>query len=190
MLYLGIDKVYDIPHNNILFSSDYKNNVYEIARSKVLSEDPSVYIQNAIATDKTLAPEGKSTIYILVPVANNTSKINWETEKERFREKVLNICETKGGLTDLKKHIVCEKMITPYDWENTYNVYNGATFNLAHNIGQMLVFRPHNKFEDIQNCYIVGGGTHPGSGLPTIYESARISSEYILKENNLSYNGK
>jgi len=27
-----------------------------------------------------------------------------------------------------------------------------------------------------------GGGTHPGSGLPTIYESARISSNLICRQ--------
>ena len=70
MLYLGVDKVYeDVPHHNIIFSPDYKNNVEEIAEKLVLSEEPSIYIQNASTTDPTLAPEGHSTIYILVPIA-------------------------------------------------------------------------------------------------------------------------
>ena len=46
----------------------------------------------------------------------------------------------------------------------------------------MLCFRPHNRFEEVGRCYIVGGGTHPGSGLPTIYESARISSDLIASD--------
>ena len=164
---------------NILFAVDYKKNVTEISKTKVLSEDPSVYFQNACRTDPTLAPKGKSTIYVLVPVANNTANIDWEKEKDRFREKVINICEKKGGLKDLHKHIEVEKIISPADWEKDKFVYLGATFNLAHNVRQMLVFRPHNRFEDIRNCYLVGGGTHPGSGLPTIYESGRITSECI-----------
>jgi phytoene desaturase len=63
--------------------------------------------------------------------------------------------------------------------KNTYNVYIGATFNLAHTFRQLLYFRPRNKFEELEHCYLVGGGTHPGSGLPTIYESARISSNLL-----------
>ncbi|MBP7462598.1 MAG: hypothetical protein KBA26_15040 [Candidatus Delongbacteria bacterium] len=55
----------------------------------------------------------------------------------------------------------------------------GATFNLGHTMSQMLYFRPRNKFEEIGHCCLVGGGTHPGSGLPTIYESARISANLI-----------
>ena len=34
----------------------------------------------------------------------------------------------------------------------------------------MLHLRPRNRFEDLDGVYLVGGGTHPGSGLPVIYE--------------------
>jgi phytoene desaturase len=178
---LGVDKLYDVPHHNIIFSPDYRNNVNEISDRMVLSEDPSIYIQNACISDPGLAPEGHSTIYILVPIANNRSNINWDNVKERYREKVIDIAEKRGGLTDLRKHIVTEKIITPSQWESEHFVYRGAVFNLAHGISQMLILRPHNEFEEIENCYLVGGGTHPGSGLPTIYESGRISAGLILK---------
>jgi phytoene desaturase len=29
---------------------------------------------------------------------------------------------------------------------------------------------------------LVGGGTHPGSGLPVIFESARISARLLLED--------
>lgn len=180
MLYLGIDKVYDIPHHNIIFSSDYKNNVAEIADKKIISPDPSVYIQNATITDKSLSPKNKSTMYVLVPVPNNTSHIDWEKEKDAFRLKILDILEQKAGLTDIRQHIEVERIVTPLDWENEMAVYNGAVFNLGHNISQMLYFRPHNRFQEFDSCYLVGGGTHPGSGLPTIFESGRITSDLIM----------
>ena len=47
---------------------------------------------------------------------------------------------------------------------------------------QMLAFRPRNKFEELEKCWLVGGGTHPGSGLPIILESARITANGILKQ--------
>ena len=59
-------------------------------------------------------------------------------------------------------------------------IYRGATFNLAHNLGQMLHLRPRNRFEEFDRMYLVGGGTHPGSGLPVIYSSARITSDLLL----------
>ena len=39
----------------------------------------------------------------------------------------------------------------------------------------------------LDNCYLVGGGTHPGSGLPTIYESARISSNLICRKYGIPF---
>lgn len=181
MLYLGVDKKYAEPHHHIIFAKDYKTNIGDIGAGR-LSEDFSFYVQNASVTDETLAPPGKSAVYVLVPVPNNFSNINWEEQKGVFRGKVLAAVEKRTGMKDLSDHIEAEKVITPDDWARDYNVFNGATFNLAHNIGQMLYFRPHNKFEELDNCYLVGGGTHPGSGLPTIYLSAMISAGLILKK--------
>ncbi len=182
MLYLGVDKVYhDLPHHTIVFAKDYKKNVEDIFKSLNLSEDTSVYIRNATPLDPTAAPNGKSGLYILVPVANNKSKIDWKKEKDAFRERVLDILESRTPLKDLREHIVAERIITPDDWEQDANVFLGATFNLAHTLDQMLYLRPHNKFEELDHCYLVGGGTHPGSGLPTIYESARIAANMISR---------
>jgi phytoene desaturase len=71
-------------------------------------------------------------------------------------------------MKDVRQHIEVEHAITPADWETDYSVYRGATFNLARNTGQMVYFRPMNKFEELDHCYLAGGGTHLGSGLPTV----------------------
>ena len=75
-----------------------------------------------------------------------------------------------------------EKIITPSNWEHDFEIYRGATFNLAHNLTQMLHLRPRNRFEDLAGVYLVGGGTHPGSGLPVIFESAKISSRLLMND--------
>ncbi|MGP1906566.1 phytoene desaturase family protein [Metabacillus sp. JX24] len=182
MIYLGLDKKYDLPHHTIVFSEDYKRNVEEITKTLKLSGDPSIYIQNAAATDDTLAPEGKSALYILAPVPNNFSNIDWEQHQEEFRELVFETLERKTQFKNLRNHIETEKIITPKNWEEDILVYKGATFNLGHQLTQMMVLRPHNKFEELNNCWLVGGGTHPGSGLPTILESARITTNAIMDE--------
>jgi len=178
MLYLGVEKEYAAPHHNIVFANDYRSNINDITQGR-LSGDFSFYVQNPCVTDKTLAPHGKSTVYVLVPVPNNLSGIDWDKEKKGFRKKVLDAVENRTSMEDISDHIEIEKTISPREWENDYNVYKGATFNLAHNIRQMLYFRPHNRFDELENCYLVGGGTHPGSGLPTIYLSSMISAGLI-----------
>lgn len=182
MLYLGVNKRFDLPHHTIWFAKDYRKNVEEITKTKLMSEDPSIYIQNAVVTDQTVAPKGKSTLYILVPVPNNMSGIDWSEKAGPFRDMILNMVADKLGVKDMWEYIEEERMITPADWERDIHVYKGATFNLGHQLSQMLVFRPRNKFEELDHCWLVGGGTHPGSGLPIILESARITANGILQQ--------
>ena len=187
MLYLGLDTVYDLPHHTIVFAKDYRTNIRNIFNNKILSQDFSFYVHNASMTDASLAPPSKSALYVLIPMPNNDSGIDWQAQCQLMREQALDTLGTRLGLTNIRERIECEKMITPQSWESDENVYKGATFSLSHKFSQMLYWRPHNRFEELDNCYLVGGGTHPGSGLPTIYESARISSNLISKKHQVAF---
>jgi len=183
MLYLGLDTLYDEPHHLIIFADDYRTNITDIITGDRLSGDMSIYVRNASITDPTIAPPGHSAIYVLVPVPNNASGFQWNDEQTAiYREKVLTRIEERTSMKDLRSHIKAERIITPTEWEERHSIFLGATFNLGHTISQMLYFRPRNRFEEVGRCYLVGGGTHPGSGLPTIYESARISANLIGKD--------
>ncbi len=180
MIYLGLSKKYDIPHHNIFFSADYKKNVGQIFEGKEIPEDPSFYIQNASVTDPSLAPEGKSAVYVLVPVPNlQGTDFDWEIEGKRLRDQVISLIKERSEMKDIEDHIEVERIVTPRGWERDALVHNGAVFNLAHSLDQMLYLRPHNRLEGFENVYLVGGGTHPGSGLPTIVESGRIAAALI-----------
>lgn len=181
MMYLGVEGRFDQPHHLIHISKDYERNLDDIENRHVLSDDPSFYVQNASVTDSTLAPAGKSTLYLLAPVTHRTDNVDWEKEKAGFREKLLDHVE-QAGYSGLADRICYEKVLTPADWENRYEIYKGATFNLAHGLDQMLHLRPRNRFEEFDGMYLVGGGTHPGSGLPVIFESSRISSRLLLED--------
>ncbi len=182
MMYLGIDGCYDnLPHHTIYTADDYASNLADIEAHHRLTEDSSFYVQNASVTDGTLAPPGMSTLYVLAPVSQHHANINWTAERSRFRANLFRQLR-KIGLENLESRIRFEKIVTPEDWESQYSVYRGATFNLAHSLDQMLHLRPRNRFEDLAGVYLVGGGTHPGSGLPVIYESSRISSRLVLAD--------
>lgn len=184
MIYLGIDGRYDhLPHHTIYTSNDYIGNLQDIEVNGRLSPDPSFYVQNASITDDTMAPKSQSTLYILAPVPNNRFGIDWKAESPRFRQLLLNQLR-KVGVHDVESRIRFEKVVTPNDWQANYAVYEGATFNLAHNLMQMLHLRPKNRFDELDGVYLVGGGTHPGSGLPVIYESARITTRLLLQDWN------
>ncbi len=185
MMYLGIDGTFDLPHHSIHIAADYERNLHEVENEHVLSADPSFYVQNASVTDATLAPRGMSALYVLAPVTHQHPNVDWSKERERFRALMFKQI-AKAGFTDVESRIRFERIITPDDWDQKYEIHQGATFNLAHSLDQMLHLRPHNRFEDLDGVYLVGGGTHPGSGLPVIFESARISSRLLLADLGLA----
>ncbi len=182
MMYLGIEGRYDdVAHHTIYLAKDYKQNLKDIENLHQLSAEPSFYVQNASITDPTLAPRGHSTLYVLLPVTHEVGDISWARETDRFRSLALQQIE-KIGITDLQGRIRTEKIITPTGWREEFDLHKGATFSMAHSLSQMLHLRPHNRFEDVRGMYLVGGGTHPGSGLPVIFQSARISSRLLLED--------
>ncbi len=183
MLYLGIEgTIPDLEHHTIFLAEDYRRNIREIEEGRVPPGDPSVYVQNACVTDPALAPPGHSTLYVLIPVGNRVGDgIDWEAQKQSYRALALKRLE-RLGIHDIEKRIRFERIMTPTDWEADLDVFRGATFNLAHSLRQMLHFRPRNRFEDLEGVYLVGGGTHPGSGLPVIFESARITSKLMASD--------
>lgn len=185
MMYLGVDGQFDLPHHTIYISKDYARNLDEIENQHVLSEDPSFYVQNASVTDPSLAPEGQSALYVLAPVTHQHPNVDWSKEQPRFRKLLLGKL-AQAGYEDIERRIRYERLITPDDWDQRYEIHKGATFNLSHSLDQMLHLRPRNRFEDLDAVYLVGGGTHPGSGLPVIFESARISSRLLLQDLGLA----
>jgi phytoene desaturase len=187
MIYAAVEGSYNLPHHTIHISENYERNLDEIENQHILSADPSFYVQNPCTTDPTLAPKGKSALYLLAPVSHQHPNIDWSRETKRFRDLLVKQA-AKAGYTDLERRITFERVITPDDWDVSYEIHQGATFNLSHSLGQLLHLRPRNRFEDLDGLYLVGGGTHPGSGLPVIFESARISTDLLLKDLGLETN--
>ncbi len=181
MMYLGVEGEFNLPHHTIHISDQYEQNLDDIENRHVLSEEPSFYVQNACVTDRTLAPKGHSSLYVLAPVTHQHPNVDWARERDRYRALMLRQIR-KAGYEIKPEQIRYERIITPEDWDTRYEIYRGATFNLAHTLDQMLHLRPRNRFEEFDGLYLVGGGTHPGSGLPVIFESARISSRLLLRD--------
>lgn len=184
MLYLGLDRPFpELAHHTVALSSEYLDNIREIERGE-LPRRPSLYLQNPAVSDPSMAPAGGSALYLLVPMPHLQPGQDWQALAPQVRRQALDRVK-ELGLGDLEPHIRWERMVTPQDWKDSFAVHRGATFNLAHDFGQMLLFRPRNRFSKA-GVYLVGGGTHPGSGLPVIFESARISSALLAEDFGLA----
>ncbi len=186
MLYLGLEgDLPELPHHTIYLAEDYRRNLAEIEAGEAPGA-PSFYVQNACLTDPGLAPPGHSTLYMLVPVGHRVGEgLDWEAIKTDYRRLALDRL-ARLGVRDIERRIRYEKVVTPQGWEHDMAIHRGATFNLAHNLGQMLHLRPRNRFEDVDGLYLVGGGTHPGSGLPVIFEGARITARLLTDDLGLA----
>lgn len=194
MLYLGVKGDVGqsaLPHHTIYVSERYKQNLEEICELGTLSPDPSIYLCNPSQIDPTLAPKGCSSLYVLIPTPNCDANVDWRTANLRYRADAFAQLQKHFGLSlESERDPRIETMVeyTPDTWKQM-NINKGATFNLAHNLGQMLHLRPQNKLQGFENVYLVGGGTHPGSGLPTIFLSAQISARLLCEQFGLQSSG-
>jgi phytoene dehydrogenase-like protein len=133
--------------------------------------------------DPSAAPSGRDTVLALVPVGrlDQTEGQDWQQWQAQARAAVLR--RLAGiGMADLEAHIMVERTYTPYDWRDRYNLTTGAAFSLSHTVLQVGYLRPHNRHRRYGNLYFVGGSTHPGSGLPMVLLSARLTAERILQD--------
>ncbi len=181
MLYLGVDGHYNTEHHNFILPLEYKELLDDVFKDQVLPDTPGVYVANPSSHDPTLAPKGKSVIYVLVPVPNLSGKVDWKKKKKAFREKILDSLSSIG-MDDIRQRIVYERMITPDDWKEEFNLEKGATFGLSPILWQSAAFRPPNRDPKIKNLYFVGASTHPGGGLPIVLMSSKLLEMRIRKD--------
>ena len=177
--YFGTKKVYDnVAHHTIKFGDKYKEHLEDIFEKKKLNEDISFYLHRPSATDKSMAPENHDCFYVLVPVPNNQSKINWSIEGEKLKELVIKKME-KSLLPDLKNNIVEDFYLTPDYFEKELNTKYGSGFSIQPKFSQSAYFRFHNKSEVCDGLYFVGAGTHPGAGVPGVLSSAKVLDKIL-----------
>lgn len=180
MMYLGTRKRYPgLLHHNVVFGRDYRGSFDDIFKRFKVPEDPSFYVNAPAHTDPSLAPEGKDSLYILVPVPHRHPSIDWKVEGPRLRARILRRL-AELGYGDLEENIEVERTFTPDDYAFVLNLERGAAFGLSHNFFQVGPFRPANQDPTLKNLFFVGASTQPGTGLPMVMLSARLVVERIL----------
>ncbi|GAB4196729.1 MAG: phytoene desaturase family protein [Roseiflexaceae bacterium] len=181
VLLLGVDQRYDsLGHHNIFFSQDYPREFAAIFDRRVPPPDPTVYVCATSQTDPALAPLGHMNLFVLVN-APATGRVNWAREGRPYRDLVLAKLR-RMGLPDLEQHIAYEQIITPDDLEARYNAPGGAIYGLASNNPWSAFLRPPLRARDAQRLYFVGGGTHPGGGIPLVLLSGRAVAQRVLAD--------
>ena len=171
-----------IPHHMILFGPRYKGLLDDIYETGVLPQDFSIYLHHPTVTDPSMAPEGMSTFYALVPVANmGKLSVDWNQVGPLLEKRVLDEVGRRL-IPDIHDRIVTKFHYTPRDFALDLNAHLGSAFSLEPILTQSAFFRGHNRDDTIDNFYLVGAGTHPGAGIPGVVGSAKATARLMLED--------
>jgi len=177
--YFGSKKKYNnIAHHTICFGNSYQDHLKKIFEDKILTDDISYYLHRPTATDPSMAPENHDAFYVLVPVPNNLSGINWKEKGDSFKELVIAKME-KTTLPNLRENIVSDFYLTPDYFEQELSTLHGSGFSIQPKFTQSAYFRFHNQSEIFSNMFFVGAGTHPGAGMPGVLSSAKVLDKLL-----------
>jgi phytoene desaturase (3,4-didehydrolycopene-forming) len=177
-------------HNMFLATGEYRQSFDQIFEGNGLPEKPSFYINAPSRTDRSMAPPGKDSLTVLVPVgrlSDDPDEVqDWPGLIARARKEVLErLAQDDVGIHDIDAQLLHEDIYTPEVWEQRYNCYRGAAFGLNHHFGQVGYLRPQCAHPSVNNLYFAGSSTHPGSGLPNVLVSARLAVTRILSDRGM-----
>jgi phytoene desaturase len=182
ILLLGIDRTYSsLAHHNIFFSDDYRGEFAAIFGKRVPAPDPTVYVCATSLSDPAHAPPGHSNLFVLINAPALGPRVNWECEAPGYRDTVIRKLE-RMGLERLEQHIAYERIIAPDDLQARYNAPGGAIYGLASNTPWTAFLRPPLRARDLRRLYFVGGGTHPGGGIPLVLLSGQAVAERVVAD--------
>jgi len=99
---------------------------------------------------------------------------------QKYAERILEHLDARvlPGLCD---NLATQHFITPRSFQADLSAYQGSAFSVAPKLTQSAWFRPHNQDPRIPGLYIVGAGTHPGAGLPGVINSAKATTQLMLR---------
>ncbi|HSH46114.1 MAG TPA: hypothetical protein VK966_09670 [Longimicrobiales bacterium] len=168
----------NLAHHTILLCDRYEGLLDDIFRRRVLARDFSLYLHAPTRTDPAMAPPGMECMYVLSPVPDNRSGIDWRREAAPYFQRIRAVLEERL-LPGLDLSPVTPSFLTPYDFEYTLQSEHGAAFGPEPALRQSAYFRYHNRSPDVEGLYLVGAGTHPGAGVPGVLSSARVLDRVV-----------
>ena len=179
LLYLGVEgAVPELAHHTLVLPTNWNRHFEQIFDDPEWPEDPAYYLCVPSKTDDTVAPDGHSNLFALVPIAPGLA--DTPELREEYRDLVLDdIAENTG--TELRDRIVFEESFSVDDFSDRYNSYQGSALGLAHTLRQTSLLRPPHRSEAVDGLYFTGSTTTPGIGVPMCLISGQLTAEELSK---------
>jgi phytoene desaturase len=177
--YFGTKQTYpELAHHTIVLGPRYKGLLTDIFDRRVLAEDFSLYLHAPTRTDPELAPSGCENFYVLSPVPNKRSGIDWAEIGDAYLDRIYAELERRG-VPGLRENLISSHFVTPDYFQNELRSVDGAAFGLEPVLTQSAWFRYHNRSEDVGGLYFVGASTHPGAGIPGVLSTAKVMEKLV-----------
>jgi len=177
--YFGTSRQYtDLAHHTVVMGPRYKGLLDDIFRRRVLADDFSLYLHAPTRSDPSMAPAGHDAFYVLAPVPNNRSGVDWSARGDEYFDRILAELERRV-IPGARASMVTSLRMTPHDFEHTLRSRDGAAFGPEPLLTQSAWFRYHNRSPDVDRLYFVGAGTHPGAGVPGVLNSAKVLDRVV-----------
>ncbi|HEY3674357.1 MAG TPA: phytoene desaturase family protein [Candidatus Tumulicola sp.] len=182
LLYAALDRAYpDAVHHEFLMPADLRATCDDIFTRGAFPREPAIYLASPATTDATMAPLGKESLYVLVPVANLDGTTDWTARAGELGERVLQTIERRR-FPALRERIRWMEVRTPQHFLDDLHCSRGSAFGLSHDLMQIGPMRPDTRHRRIGNVFFAGASTRPATGLPLVTLSAMQTVERICEE--------
>jgi phytoene desaturase len=183
LLYLGTDRPFPrLLHHTLLVGPGYREFIRTVTRGQGLPRTLSTYVHAPSRTEPGMAADGGDSLCVLLPVPNLRGGIDWERESDRLRDAVVSDLEHAHGLAGLRDAIRVEHRMTPLEFASKLGAVDGNAFAVEPTLQQSAYFRQPNRDRGVRGLYYVGGGTHPGAGIPGVLLGAEVTAGLVLAD--------
>lgn len=128
-----------------------------------------------------MAPKGKTSAFILIPVCGYDPGFDWNQYEDTFKNFIYDMMEQRDGIP-IRSLIEEEEVYSPARWGKEFNLWENIILSFSMNFFQVNGFRMPNKAREFENLYFSGSSTIPGPGLPPCVDSGRLVVERILED--------
>jgi phytoene desaturase len=183
LLYLGCDRQFSsLLHHTLLVGPGYRSFIRDVTRGRALPQTYSTYVHAPARTEPGMATPGGDSLAVLLPVPNLRAGIDWANESDRLRDGLVHDLETTFGLSGLGASVRVEHRMAPPDFASRFGAVDGNAFAVEPTLHQSAYFRAPNRVRGVRGLYHVGGGTHPGAGVPGVLLGAQVTAGLVAAD--------
>jgi phytoene desaturase len=181
LLYLGTDLVQpSLLHHTLLVGPGYREFIRSVTRGRALPSTFSTYVHAPARTEPAMAVAGGDSLAILLPVPNLRAGVAWERAGDGLRDALIGDLERRFGLSGLAGSVRVEHRMAPPDFAREFGAVDGNAFAVEPTLHQSAYFRAPNQLAP--GFFHVGGGTHPGAGIPGVLLGAQVTAGLVLEQ--------